>query len=36
MHKTHRLSLFSTIESSINGGTLSVMGLERNIDNKAG
>lgn len=35
MHKTRRLSLFAAIESAINGGTLSVTGLGRNIDNKA-
>ena len=35
MHKTRRLSLFAAIESAINGGSLSVTGLGRNIDNKA-
>ncbi len=35
MHKTRRQSLFSAIESSMSGGTLSVTGLGRNIDNTA-
>ncbi len=35
MHKIRRLSLFSAIESVINGGSLSVTGLGRNIDNSA-
>ena len=35
MHKIRRLSLFSAIESVINGGSLSVTGLGRNIDNRA-
>ena len=35
MHKTRRSSLFAAIESAINGGSLSVTGLGRNIDNKA-
>lgn len=35
MHKTRRLSLFSAIESTINGGVLSVTGLGRNIDSRA-
>lgn len=35
MHKTRRLSLFSAIESAINGGSLSVTGLGRNIDSQA-
>ncbi len=35
MHKTRRLSLFAAIESAINGGSLSITGLGRNIDNKA-
>lgn len=35
MHKTRRSSLFSAIESTINGGTLSVTGLGRNMDNNA-
>lgn len=32
MHKTRRLSLFSAIESSMNGGPLSITGLGRGID----
>lgn len=35
MHKTRRLSLFSAIESAMNGGSLSVTGLGRNINNAA-
>jgi hypothetical protein len=35
MHKIRRLSLFAAIESTINGGALSVTGLGRNIDNRA-
>lgn len=35
MHKTRRLSLFSAIESSMNGGSLSITGLGRNIDSNA-
>ncbi|SQH75360.1 transposase [Shewanella benthica] len=35
MHKTRRQSLFAAIESSMSGGTLSVTGLGRNIDNTA-
>ena len=35
MHKVRRLSLFAAVESAINGGSLSVTGLGRNIDNKA-
>tara|TARA_R110002167_G_C12606442_1_gene645535 strand:- start:28 stop:1221 length:1194 start_codon:yes stop_codon:yes gene_type:complete len=35
MHKIRRLSLFAAIESTINGGVLSVTGLGRNIDNRA-
>ena len=35
MHKVRRLSLFAAIESTLNGGTLSVTGLGRNIDNCA-
>ena len=35
MHKIRRLSLFAAIESTINGGSLSVTGLGRNIDNRA-
>jgi len=35
MHKIRRLSLLAAIESAINGGSLSVTGLGRNIDNKA-
>ena len=35
MHKVRRLSLFAAIESTINGGVLSVTGLGRNIDNRA-
>ncbi|KKO47499.1 transposase, partial [Arsukibacterium sp. MJ3] len=35
MHKVRRLSLFAAIESTINGGVLSVTGLGRNIDNAA-
>ena len=35
MHKIRRLSLFSAIESSMNGGSLSVTGLGRNISNLA-
>ena len=34
-HKTLRLSLFAAIESSMNGGPLSITGLGRNITNKA-
>jgi len=32
MHKTRRQSLFSAIESSMNGGSLSITGLGRDID----
>lgn len=35
MHKVRRLSLFAAIESTLNGGTLSVTGLGRNLDNSA-
>ncbi len=35
MHKTLRTSLFAAIESSMNGGPLSITGLGRNITNKA-
>ncbi len=35
MHKTRRQSLFAAIESSMNGGSLSVTGLGRDIDSKA-
>lgn len=35
MHKIRRRSLFAAIESTINGGALSVTGLGRNIDNPA-
>ena len=35
MHKIRRLSLFAAIESTVNGGSLSVTGLGRNIDNRA-
>jgi hypothetical protein len=35
MHKVRRLSLFAAIESTINGGVLSVTGLGRNIGNPA-
>ena len=35
MHKTRRQSLFSAIESSMSGGSLSITGLGRNIDNNA-
>ena len=35
MHKTRRQSLFAAIESSMNGGSLSVTSLGRNIDSKA-
>jgi hypothetical protein len=35
MHKIRRSSLFAAIESTINGGVLSVTGLGRNIDNRA-
>ncbi len=35
MHKMRRLSLFFAIESSMNGGSLSVTGLGRNISSKA-
>lgn len=35
MHKVRRLSLFAAIESTVNGGVLSVTGLGRNIDNPA-
>lgn len=34
MHKVRRLSLFAAIESIMNGGSLSVTGLGRNISNK--
>ncbi len=34
MHKTRRQSLFSAIESSMNGGSLSITGLGRDIDRK--
>lgn len=33
MHKVRRLSLLATIESALNGGSLSVTGLGRNIQN---
>jgi hypothetical protein len=35
MHKVRRLSLSCGLESAMNGGSLSVTGLDRNIDNKA-
>jgi hypothetical protein len=35
MHKTLRFSLFAAIESSMNGGSLYITGLGRNITNKA-
>ncbi|MGI2227429.1 IS4 family transposase [Shewanella frigidimarina] len=35
MHKTLRFSLFTAIESSMNGGSLSITRLGRNITNKA-
>jgi hypothetical protein len=35
MHKTLRTSLFAAIESSMNGGPLSITGLGSNITNKA-
>ena len=35
MHKTRRQSLFSAIESSMNGGSLSITGLGRDIDSNA-
>ena len=35
MHKIRRLSLFAAIESTINGASLSVTGLGRNISNRA-
>lgn len=35
MHKTRRLSLFSSIESLMNGASLSVSGLGRNINSNA-
>jgi len=35
MYKVRRLSLFAVIESTINGGVLSVTELGRNIDNRA-
>ncbi|MDT3320706.1 IS4 family transposase [Shewanella sp. SP1S2-4] len=35
MHKTRRQSLFSAIESSMNGGALSITGLGREIESKA-
>ena len=35
LHKIRRSSLFAAIESTINGGVLSVTGLGRNIDNSA-
>jgi hypothetical protein len=35
MHKVRRLSLFAAVESTINGGALSVTGLGRNIDSRA-
>ena len=35
MHKTRRQSLFSAIESSMNGGSLSITGLGRDIDSHA-
>ncbi|MGI2111961.1 IS4-like element ISShfr1 family transposase, partial [Shewanella frigidimarina] len=35
MHKTRRQSLFSAIESSMNGGALSITGLGRDIESKA-
>ena len=34
-HKTLRLSLFAAIESSMNGGSLSITGLGRDIESKA-
>ncbi len=34
-HKTRRQSLFSAIESSMNGGALSITGLGRDIESKA-
>lgn len=35
MHKTRRQSLFCAVESSMNGGSLSITGLGRNIESKA-
>ena len=35
MHKTRRQSLFSSIESSMNGASLSITGLGREIESKA-
>jgi hypothetical protein len=35
MHKVRRLGLFAVIESTINGGVLSITGLGRKIDNRA-
>jgi hypothetical protein len=35
MHKVRRLSLLAAIESSMNGGSLSVTGLGREISSKA-
>jgi len=35
MHKVRRLSLFASIESAMDGGSLSVTGLGRNINNHA-
>ena len=35
MHKTRRLSFFAAIESTLNGGALSVTGIGRNINNNA-
>jgi len=35
MHKVRRSSLLATVESAVNGASLSVTGLGRNIDNKA-
>jgi len=34
MHKTRRQSLFSAIESSMDGGALSITGLGRNLESK--
>jgi hypothetical protein len=35
MHKTRRQSLFSAIESAMNGGSLSITGLGRDIESQA-
>ena len=35
MHKIRRLSLFAAIKSTINGASISVTGLGRNINNRA-